>query len=170
MHKCVVGGSPAVGAFVDCRECQNRVAILELQVDEAGTRLREAERESDEARTAAACEGDIADTFKRELAEARHDCTKATGCTLGTCYILSENERLERERDEAQAQVERVKALVADRDFTNDELEAALGEKSSTCPHEATIQRIDDLILSWQIVTRPEIDIARDELIEARNG
>ncbi len=89
------------------------------------------------------------------------------------------------ERDEALAQVERVKALPerwreTGRALTNplgemltasaDELEAALGGESSTCPHEATIQRIDDLILSWQIVTRPEIDIARDELIEARSG
>ena len=42
MHKCVQGGTRA-GAFVDCRKCQSRVAILEVQVDEAGSRLREAE-------------------------------------------------------------------------------------------------------------------------------
>ena len=42
MHKCVQGGTRA-GAFVDCRECQSRVAILEVQVDEAGSRLREAQ-------------------------------------------------------------------------------------------------------------------------------
>ena len=45
---------------------------------------------------------------------------------LANAALLHQLAEAERERDEARATIERVKALVADRDFTDDELEATL--------------------------------------------
>ena len=154
---------------------RGRITFLEGYSDGASDRAEKAERERDDALTSAACEGDIADTFKRERDEAQgtnivcHACGK-TISESDPSVRLNEWRWHGRCSPQVKEGEIRIEALERERDEALVARQEALGERDSrleyTTAYKASWQ---DELRDWRLrLEKAEATIERVKALAKR--